>query len=253
MAEVILLGTGSAWSGPARENSYMLVRGATTNLLVDCAGSPAQRLAQIGVSPAAIDHIILTHNHPDHIYGFPIFMLNAWMAGRRELLNVYGLKETNESAKMLLRAVGTRNFPNFFQVKYHTVEPNSITAIASIGEFDVSAAPSIHFVPTIGVRVTDRATRKSFAYSSDTSPTHSTVELARGVNLLFHEATTWNTSSEGHSSALEAGAIATEADVPELILLHLPPDVDAEKWRAAAAESYRGKIVVAKDFDRFEF
>ena len=253
MAQVILLGTGSAWSGPARENTYMLVRGATTNFLIDCAGSPAQRLAQIGVSPAAIDDVILTHNHPDHIYGFPIFMLNAWMAGRRETMNIYGLKETVKAAKMLLRAVETDNFPNFFKVKYHTVAPNSVTALPSICEFDIAAAPSIHFVPTIGVRVTDRATGKSFAYSSDTSPTHSTVELARGVNRLFHEATTWNTSSEGHSSASEAGAIAAEADVPELVLLHLPPNVDAENWRAAAAESFSGKIVVAKDFDTFGF
>jgi len=83
MAQVILLGTGAAWSGPDRENTFMLVRGKTTNLLIDCGGSPTQRLAQIGVKPNEIDHIVLTHNHPDHIYGFPLLMLNAWMAGRK--------------------------------------------------------------------------------------------------------------------------------------------------------------------------
>ncbi|HZQ10802.1 MAG TPA: MBL fold metallo-hydrolase [Anaerolineae bacterium] len=253
MAQITLLGTGSAWSGPGRENTYFLVRGATTNLLIDCAGSPAQRLAQVGVSPAAIDHIILTHNHPDHIYGFPILMLNAWMAGRKNPLHVYGLKETVQSARALLRAVDSKAWPNFFKIKYHTVTPNSIQHLPQIGEFDVAATSSVHFVPTIALRVTERATGRAFAYSADTSPNPNIVEIAREAHFLLHEATTWNTPSEGHSSASEAGVIAAEAHVDELILLHVPPSVDPQKWREAAQQNFHGRVSVASDFDTYSF
>src|SRR5436309_1280291 len=113
MPRIILLGTGSAWSGPARENTYMLVAGENTNILIDCAGSPSQRLERVGVRITDIDHLVLTHSHPDHIYGWPIFALNAWMAGRRAPLHVYGLAETLETARLMLRAVGSKDWPNF--------------------------------------------------------------------------------------------------------------------------------------------
>jgi ribonuclease Z len=253
MAQVILLGTGAAWSGPDRENTFMLVRGKTTNVLIDCGGSPTQRLAHVGISPAEIDHIILTHNHPDHIYGFPLLLLNAWMAGRKAPLNVYGLKATIRSARKMLQALDFNLLPHFTPIKYHTIIPNSITALPQIGEFDISASPTKHFVPTLALRITDRTTGESFAYSSDTSPHNNVVDIARDVKFLFHEATMLDKSAEGHSSALEAGEEAQKANVGELILIHVPPNVRPHKWRAAAKQNFRGKVVVAKDFDTFEF
>lgn len=253
MAQLIALGTGSAWSGPARENTFLLVRGAETNILIDVAGSPAQRLAQIGVSPAAIDHIILTHNHPDHIYGFPILMLNAWMAGRKKFLHVYGLPEAIHSAKALLNAVSFREWPNFFKIKYHVIMPDHLAEFPAMGEFEVRSTLSKHFVPTMALRVTNRATGKCFAYSSDTEPFPNVVEIARGADLLVHEATQLDESREGHSSALEAGQAATDAQVRALVMIHVPPHVNAYKWKRAARQTFRGKVSVANDFDVIEF
>jgi ribonuclease Z len=253
MAQVILLGTGAAWSGPNRENTFMLVRGETTNVLIDCGGSPTQRLAHVGVKPSEIDHVILTHNHPDHIYGFPLLMLNAWMAGRKKALHVYGLKSTIRSARNMLKALDFHLLPHFITIKYHVVTPNSITALPKMGEFDIQGAPTKHFVPTLALRITERATGKSFSYSSDTSPDTNVVEIARGTEFFIHEATMLNRSAEGHSSAIEAGQDAAAAEVNSLILLHLPPDVNPPKWRAAAKENFKGKVTVANDFDTFDF
>jgi ribonuclease BN (tRNA processing enzyme) len=128
-----------------------------------------------------------------------------------------------------------------------------VTHLPAIGEFDISAASTRHFVPTLALRVTDRRTGSSFAYSSDTSPAENVVELARGSPIFLHEATMLDTPGEGHSSALEAGQEAAAARAGELILLHVPPDVRPEEWRAAARVNFRGKVSVAKDFDSFEF
>jgi len=253
MAQVILLGTGAAWSDPTRENTFLLVRGATTNLLIDVAGSPTQRLAQIGVSPAEIDHIILTHNHPDHIYGFPILMLNAWMAGRRQPLHVYGLKSTLHSARTLLNAVSFRKWRDFFKIKYHVVTPNSIAELPPVGEFDVEATKSKHYVPTIALRITERATGNVFAYSADTAPHKNVVEIACDADLFFHEATELDRSSAGHSTAYEAGAEAAAAHVKSLVLVHVPPHVKPPTWRRAARQNFRGRVRVAQDFDVIEF
>lgn len=253
MARLILLGTGAAWCGPERENTFLLVRGATTNLLIDVAGSPTQRLAQVGVGPHEIDHVVLTHNHPDHIYGFPIFMLNAWMAGRRAPLHVYGLADTLRSAKALLKAVGFRAWPNLFKIKYHTVVINSEAMLPRIDEFEISARRGKHFVATMGLRVTNHATGKCFAYSADTAPSANIVALARDADYFLHEATQLDESNAGHSSAVEAGQAAHAADVGELILIHVPPEINASKWKRAAKRHFRGKVTVANDFDVIAF
>lgn len=253
MAQVILLGTGAAWSGPDRENTFMLVRGKTTNVLIDCGGSPTQRLAHIGVKPDEIDHIILTHNHPDHIYGFPLLLLNAWMAGRQRAINVHGLRGTIRSAKNILKALDFHLLPNFTPIHYHKIFPNSVTSLSPMGEFDIAAAPTTHFVPTLALRVTERATGEAFAYSADTSPNDNVVQVARNVKFFLHEATMLDEPKEGHSTAEQAGEEASKANVGELILIHVPPNVEPKKWRAAAKQNFRGKVRVANDFDVIEF
>lgn len=253
MAQLIALGTGAAWSGPTRENTFLLVRGATTNLLIDVAGSPAQRLAQVGIGPHEIDHIVLTHNHPDHIYGFPILMLNAWMAGRRTPLHVYGLADTIRSAKALMNAVSFREWPNFFKIKYHVVTINSKATLPRIDEFEISAMHGKHFVPTMALRVLNHTTGNTFAYSADTSPHDNIVAIARDADYFLHEATQLDESKEGHSSAVEAGQAASAAGAKQLILIHVPPQVQPQKWKLAAKQYFRGKVSVANDFDVIEF
>lgn len=253
MPRTILLGTGSAWSGADRENTYMLVQGEHTNILIDCAGSPAQRLARIGLSPAQVDKVILTHNHPDHIYGWPIFALNAWMAGRTEPLDVYGLPNTIIAARGLLRVVEAKRWPHFFRIRYHEIVSQSIDLILTDDEFTISGTMAQHFVPTLSVRVISRATGEGFAYSADTTPQENFVEFARGIRYLLHEATTLVNTSEGHSSAIEAGRQASLAQVRELVLIHLPPDVNPREWRDAARQEYSGPIRVAADMDEFDF
>jgi ribonuclease BN (tRNA processing enzyme) len=248
-----LLGTGSAWSGPRRENTYMLLEGRNQRILVDCGGGPAQRLAAAGVDIASIDSVILTHTDPDHIYGWPIFALNAWMAQRRSPIHVYGLPETLRAARMILRAVRSENWPDFFPPRYHRVELNGSNLIMANGEFSVSATLADHFVPTIALRFTSVETGASIAYSCDTAPSERIVELARGVKYLFHEATTLNTSSPCHSSAVQAGAQARRANAHELVLVHLPREVRPSLWRAAARREFQGPLVVAHDMQSFSF
>ena len=253
MPRLVVLGSGSALSGPERENTYLLVEGRTTQILVDCAGSPAQRLAQVGTRAAAIDTIILTHIHPDHIYGFPIFALDAWIEGRRAPVDLYGLPDTIQAARLLLRAVGARKWPDFFPIRYHRVQPDGISLILANREFSISATVTDHFVPTLALRITSEETGATVAYSCDTAPRENIVELARDAKYFLHEATTLDTPGAGHSSARQAGAQAQRACAAKLVLLHLPPDVNPTKWRAAARREFSGPIIVAQDLQSFTF
>ncbi len=255
MAQIILLGTGAALSDETREHTYLVAKGKQSAILIDCAGSPVQRLIKADVALDRVDHLLLTHHHPDHIYGVSVFLLDLWLAGRKKVLHIHGLAETLRAVRAMMRAFEWRRWFKFgfFPVEFHRIPPRPRAALITTPEFSISTAPTMHLLPTVAVRVTSHTSKKSITYSSDTQVCAPVVNLARGSDILFHEATTLNTSNHGHTSARQAGAQAQRADARKLVLVHLPPHCDTKKWRAAAQKTFRGQIVVGKDLARFEF
>ena len=255
MAQVILLGTGAALSDQTREHTYMVVQGEQSAILVDCAGSPVQRLSQAGVALDRIDHVILTHHHPDHIYGLSVFLLDLWLAGRKKVLHLHGLPETLRAIQTIMGAFEWERWfkAGFFPVAFDPVSDAAIGLQVVTPEFSVSTTATQHLLPSIATRIVSLRSGKAVVYSSDTQVCDSVVDLARGVDILFHEATTIDRPVVGHSSARQAGTQARRAGVTKLVLVHLPPHGDVKKIHAAASKTFGGKVVVGKDFARFKF
>lgn len=255
MAQVILLGTGAGLSDAKRENTYLVVQGEQTSILVDCAGSPVQRLLKARVALDSIDHVILTHHHPDHLYGLPVLLMDLWLAGRKKVLHIHGLAETLRAARGMMRALEWDKWRThgFFPVEFHRVARKGIGLIIVTPEFSVSATTVKHLLPTIALRVISSVSGKAIVYSSDTMVCESVVALAQNADILIHEATTIDEAMPGHSSARQAGAQGQRAGVKKLVLVHLPPDGNVNAIHAAAAAEFNGKVVVCKDFKRFGF
>lgn len=74
---------------------------------------------------------------------------------------------------------------------------------------------------------------RSVVYSGDSAPTEEMITLAKGADILIHEATTaqdleTEANKWGHSSARQAAQVAKEAGVGELFLTHFSsryPDI----------------------------
>jgi ribonuclease Z len=95
---------------------------------------------------------------------------------------------------------------------------------------------------------------RRIVYTGDTRPAAATVEAARGADLLVHEATFGQPEAERaeetrHSTAREAGRVAREAGVAQLILTHLSTryDQDPSPLLADAASEFAGPLRVAHD------
>ncbi|MCY0876977.1 MAG: MBL fold metallo-hydrolase, partial [Firmicutes bacterium] len=76
----------------------------------------------------------------------------------------------------------------------------------------------------------------------DTRPTPQTVELARGADVLVHEATFCASEQEHanrthHSTASETATIARSADVRTLILTHVSPRYTSADLHEMLAEA----------------
>jgi phosphoribosyl 1,2-cyclic phosphodiesterase len=65
----------SVLSSSSKANSTFIEAG-NTRILIDCGLSARQtglRLAGLGIDPATIDYVLVTHEHRDHIFGVPVF------------------------------------------------------------------------------------------------------------------------------------------------------------------------------------
>jgi ribonuclease Z len=255
MAEVILLGTGAALSDETREHMFMVVKGKQSSILIDCGGSPIQRLTKAGVKLDSIEHMILTHHHPDHMYGLSVFLLDLWLAKRKQVLHIYGLRETLHAAKAMMHAFRWERWRkfDFFPIEFHTIARHQHGPLFETTDFDVSFAFTKHILPSVATRIESKKSGGAMVYSSDTEVCDAVPALARGANLLFHEATTIAKPTKGHTTAVDAGAQAQRAEVDTLVLVHLPPYVDTQKLGAAARKHFRGTVKVGKDFARYEF
>ena len=231
MATLHFLGTGAALSEPHRTTTMLGIASEEVFWLIDCGGDVLQRAMAAGLHPDRFAGLILTHEHPDHVSGFPLFIEKMWLAGRHAPLPVYGPREALEQARRCFATFDTHSWTGLPALLWHVIPPEEHTLFYEDARWRMWASPGVHGVPTLGIRIEDRTTGRSMTYSSDTEPCASIARLAHGSTLLVHEATG---KGPGHSSAEEAAHIAQEAGVHRLFLVHLPatfPRDDIERAR----------------------
>lgn len=251
MAKLIILGSSNAISSTDNENTHMVLVGDERVVMVDCVNNPIHRLEQAGVDFMDVTDLILTHFHPDHVSGVPLLLMDMWLRGRKKLINIYGLHYTLDRMEKLMEMYSWGNWPNFFPVAFHRLPSGEKTRLMECAEFRITSSTVRHLIPTIGLRFDFKDSQKSLAYSCDTEPCVEIVRLAEGADVLIHEA---SGATMGHSSAGQAGQIATQANVGRLYLIHYPTGEYTNKDLVAEARGqFKGDVNLATDFMTLDF
>jgi ribonuclease Z len=250
VAKLTILGSAAAVPDMDHENAYMVLEGEKGALLIDCAGSPLARLQAGGVDLDRLDSLIITHHHPDHIYGVPSLLLGLRLHGRRAPFDIFGTRESLAVIWGTMDLLGWQKWPSPFPVRRHEVEMTEGALVIDSGEFEVRATPTEHSLPSIGLRIVSKVTDGVVAYSSDTSPSGALVRLAQGVDILIHESTG---DYDGHSTGAQAGAVAGRCGANKLVLIHYPIDADFEALRWEAEKEFGGPVELAEDFAVYVF
>jgi len=251
MAQIIILGSAAAVSDAEHDNTHFLLRGETTSVLVDCGSNPLGKLKRLGIDEGEICDVILTHFHPDHVAGFPNMLMQMWLLGRRAPMVVHGLDHCIDRVEANMRAYLWETWPQFFPVTFVRVPEKDCAPLLDNDDFYVVAYPTRHFIPTIGLRILNKRTGKTLAYSCDTEPISSLIDLARDADMLIHEAAG---AGFGHSSAAQAGEIATRAGAQALYLIHYQVwNADPRPLVDEARSTYNGQIYRSIDGDIYEF
>ena len=239
MATVHLLGTGAAFSDAGRTTTMICVTNQASTLLIDCGGDAVSRMQQKGLDTGSLRALFLTHEHIDHVGGFPLLYKKLWLSGRKDPLPVYGIPPALVQAARCFYSYDTRAFTDLPPIAWRAITPDTSEAIFLDEHWEVFAASGEHGVPVTGLRICCRHSGTAVTYSSDTSHSGTITRLAEGSTLLLHEATGL---LPGHSSAEQAAQTARDAGVEQLVLVHLPPrfslsDLHSAKKIFAATET----------------
>ena len=243
MPKLVILGTAHAIPDENHDNTHLALIGDERQILIDCSGSPVVQLKRAGIEINNLTDIILTHFHPDHVAGIPSLLTSMWLLGRRDPIDIYGLEYTLDSLKGLMAFYEWDLWPNIFTVNFHPLPQENLILALQTDEFQIYTSPVKHLAPTIGLRIEATQTGRILAYSCDTEPCDAVVGLANQANMLLHESTG---EYHGHSSAAQAGIIATRAGVDRLYLIHYDPQ--DETLVSQAQKEFTGRIIRAEDF-----
>jgi ribonuclease Z len=249
-------GTSGAIPTAARDNTALAFYSPDEVVLVDCSGSPYQKILKAGLDPMRVSSLIVTHRHADHLYGIPSLAHNMGLAGRRTTLHVYALAETMPLLHGFMQLFPLEaKMP--YRIELHEVPPKEGHEVLQAKGFRIRSTPVVHGAPNIALRVEFDlpAERGVVVYSSDTSPCPSLVALARGADVLIHEATFLHheaarAKADGHTTGFQAGEVAAQAGVKRLILCHFEDALHdrLDEVLREAQQTYSGPAEIPEEF-----
>jgi ribonuclease Z len=243
MARFFILGSSNAIPQADRENTYFFIENGSHSVLIDCGANAFLKLQASRTPIDAVSDLVITHFHPDHVAGLPLLLMDWWLLGRKTGLRIHGLKDALDKFRTMMALFQWDQWPNFFPVEFHELDEGA-QVVLEIPQVRISSMGVKHLIPTIGLKFDINNGAKTIAYSCDSESCDHIVELARGVDILIHEAAG---DEIGHSSARECGVDARRAGVKELFLIHYPGEMDEASLLGEAKAEFDGPVTLAKD------
>ena len=273
---LILLGTGG---GPRprtnRVASSQVILVNDTAYVVDCGDGVNRQLTAAGVPLTRVRHILITHQHSDHNADYGNLILGAWAVGLDTRLDTWGPPPLEKITRLFFEMnaydinirIADEGKPKLVPL-VHAHELKQGGKVFEDGNVKVTAALVPHPLvePAFAYRF-DTADR-SIVISGDTARSDRLIQLAKGADVLVHEAmylpaidgivarvpnatTLKQHILASHTSVEDAARVAQAAGVKLLVLSHLipadDPAVTDEMWSRAAREHFDGPVIVGRD------
>jgi len=241
-------------------------------IVVDCGLGVTRGLVEAGVDLKALQTIVVTHLHSDHILELGGLVHTAWVTGLRTNIHIYGPPGLHAywqgflaamAYDIHLRVVDDGRQPLTELVTVTEISEGSFT----IGSLAVRTLRVQH--PPVDVALSYRFEgSKTVTFSGDTTYFPPLAEFAQRSDLLVHEAmlpegieailqkTGGGEKLRAHLNAShtvvdDVAKIARDAGVGKLVLNHLVPVDDARfnhaDWLARIAAVWDGPTLVGKD------
>jgi ribonuclease Z len=255
VSELLFIGTGGSVATEERDNTSFLLLSQDTEVLVDCPGSVIQKLKKAQIDPKNIQSIVVTHIHPDHIYGLPS-LIHSLMLDEC-VIEILGSEiSMNFCADLLdlfnLRSEKVKCHVNFIPVvagENYRISPSLTCSFYKIPHSPSSMAVAFHKSGD-GVEL---------VYSGDTPRFPELLQRVQNIDFLIHDCSAPSRIFEEypslyamHTDSLTLGEMACEAGVKHLIPCHFFGEVDffIGEIKDEIRRNFRGKLTIPEDFSR---
>lgn len=255
MSELYFIGTGGSVATENRDNTSFVLQTRESLLLIDCPGSVIQKLKKLNFNPRSINALLVTHIHPDHIYGLPSLVHSLMLD--ECLLRIYGSAETVRFCADLLDLFNLRSEKIKCRVDLRTVEDRGVHQLSpslSCVFFKVPHSPAsmaIHFyLENEGIHV---------IHSGDTPIYPALFQEAEDTDYLVHDCSApsrffrkYPSLQSMHTDALSLGKYAQEAGVKNLLPCHFLGEIDfaLNEIEEEIRKFFEGKLIIPRDFSR---
>ena len=274
---VILLGTGGGpriiVPGRAKPANLLIIN--SVPYVVDCGSGVSQQLTRAGIALSTLRHIFITHHHSDHNLDFGNLIYNGWAAGLRTRVDAYGPPPLTSMMQSYWKLnqfdietrIGDEGRPDLRKlVEVHEFDQPGIVMENADVRITCTLVPHPPIAQSYAFRF-DTVDR-SVVISGDTAYSPELIELAKGADVLVHEAmhlgglevllkrvsnaaTLREHLLASHSTTEDAGRVAAAAGVKLLVLSHLVPSDDPsltdDNWIEGVRTHFSGKVIVASD------
>lgn len=282
-----LCGTGSPLPNASRAGACTVIIAGKRIFVVDTGEGGARNISMMGIPNGNIEALFLTHFHSDHIDGLGPMMLLRWTgAAATSPLPVHGPAGV-EAVIAGFNAAYAQD--NGYRTAHHGVAATPPSGAGAVAMPFALAAESVVVLDEGGLKVTafrvdhdpvSPAVGYRFDYkgrsvvvSGDTAKSAVLERVAKGADLLLHEALQpalvgkmtaafekkgiRNTAKitrdilDYHASPEDAATSASKAGVRQLVLTHIVPTVPSPFFYPAflgsAPDRFKGDIVVGED------
>jgi ribonuclease BN (tRNA processing enzyme) len=273
---LILLGTaGGPRPRATRGSPAQVIIANESAYVIDCGNGVARQLVAAGVPLRSIRSVFVTHHHSDHNADYGTLLLLAWTAGLMTPVDTWGPPPlehiTDTFFEMSATDIEARRRDEDRQELRPLVRVHELRAGGRVVEdanVKVTATVVDHPPMTLAFAYRFDAPDRSIVISGDTRRSEALVALARGADVLVHEAmiaagvdrlvaNVPNASDlkrsilSHHTTAEDAGRVAQAAGVKTLVLSHLVPAEDPtisdDVWIEAARRHFRGRVILGRD------
>jgi ribonuclease BN (tRNA processing enzyme) len=269
-SRLILLGTaGGPTPKKTRSGPAQVIVVGDRGYVIDCGDGVARQLMLAGVF-RTLRHVFLTHHHSDHNADYGNLLLLAWADALTTRVDAWGPPPLARITRLFLDMsapdLRVRERDEGRPALAPLLHPHEIRSGGRVMADDrvrVTCAVVDHPLVPLALAYRFDCPDRSIVISGDTRPCASLVKLARGADVLVHEALYLPAAPgapgsalrrhvvESHTPVEDAGRVAADAGVGTLVLTHFvpaeDPPVSDEQWLAGARVHYSGRIVVGRD------
>jgi ribonuclease BN (tRNA processing enzyme) len=269
-SRLILLGTaGGPTPKKTRSGPAQIVVIGDRGYVVDCGDGVARQMVLAGVF-GTLRHIFITHHHSDHNADYGNLLLLGWGDRLTRSVDTWGppplVRMTKLFFEMNAEDLRIREKDEGRPPLRPLVHPHEVRRAGLVMKDDlvtVTCALVDHPIVPVALAYRFDCPDRSIVFSGDTRRSANLVALAKGADVLVHEALYLPAAPGVEGSALrkhvvnshttveDAGRVAAEAGVKTLVLSHFVPSenppVSDEQWLAGARAHFSGTIVVGRD------